>query len=165
MFSEQDLIRPVTAPDPRAYQAMTSAIERQFNRQLPPFHARVHAVVRQFLGSPNCRNDWTAARLKLHPRTLHRRLAAEGTSFQRIKDEIRRDALRYYIQQTNMDFSHISEILGFAEQSVMTRCCRRWFSASPTGLRLKAPSPPRPAPRPGRPVPPAAMGSPAHRCR
>lgn len=138
VFSGHDLACPVIDPDVLALRRITSFIETQLPRQLPPLHAQVHAVVLQFLGSPNCSNDWTAGRLNLHPRTLHRRLAAEGTSFQRIKDDIRRDMLRYYIQQTAMDFMRISERLGFAEQSVMTRCCRRWFSASPSELRLQA---------------------------
>ncbi len=135
MFSAHDLASPIIDPDADTYQQITAFIETQFTRQLPPLHTQVHAVVLQFLGTPNCTNDWTAARLNLHPRTLHRRLAAEGTSFQQIKDEIRRDALRYYIQQTGIEFTRISERLGFAEQSVMTRCCQRWFSASPTKLR------------------------------
>ena len=80
-------------------------------------------------------NREVAAELNLHPRTLHRRLAAEGTSFQKIKDEVRRDVMLYYLQQTRLDFTRISERLGFSEQSVMTRRCNRWFSASPTRVR------------------------------
>ena len=89
----------------------------------------------RFLGSELCGNREVAAELNLHPRTLHRRLAAEGTSFQKIKDEVRRDVMLYYLQQTRLDFTRISERLGFSEQSVMTRRCNRWFSASPTRVR------------------------------
>ena len=71
----------------------------------------------------------------MHSRTLHRPLKSEGTSFQRIKDEVRRDSLLYYVQETKMDFARISERLGFAEQSVMTRTCQRWLSASPSTIR------------------------------
>jgi AraC-like DNA-binding protein len=69
----------------------------------------------------------------------------EGTSFQQVKDEVRRDAMLYYIRQTNLDFAVISEKLGFAEQAVLTRICNRWFSASPSQLRS-----------PGRRVAPAS---------
>ncbi len=137
VFSAQDLASPIVDPDEDAYRKVTCLIAKQFPRQPPPLSAQVHGLVREFLGSPICTNDWTAARLNLHSRTLHRRLAAQGTSFQRIKDEIRRDALLYYIRHTSMDFTRISERLGFAEQSVMTRSCRRWFDDSPTNLRLR----------------------------
>jgi hypothetical protein len=33
---------------------------------------------------------------------MHRRLNAEGTSFQQIKDEVRRDVMLYYLQQTKL---------------------------------------------------------------
>ena len=91
-----------------------------------------------FLGTENCTNDRIATALHLHPRTMHRRLDAEGTSFQQIKDEVRRDVMLYYLQQTQLEFALISERLGFAEQAVMTRSCNRWFSASPTKLRSQA---------------------------
>ena len=122
-------------PDLQIYQAATSFIDAKFTRHRPPLHAQARGVIMQFLGTENCTNDRIATALNLHPRTLHRRLNAEGTSFQQIKDEVRRDVMLYYLQQTHLDFALISERLGFAEQSVMTRRCNRWFSASPTKLR------------------------------
>jgi AraC-like DNA-binding protein len=98
----------------------------------------VRGMILQRLGTDECTNDHIAAELNLHPRTLHRRLAAEDTSFQRVKDEVRRDFMLYYIQRTDLDFCSISEKLGFAEQSVMSRYCARWFSVSPSALRSQA---------------------------
>jgi AraC-like DNA-binding protein len=89
----------------------------------------------QFLWSGDCTNERVAAELNMHSRTLHRRLKSAGTSFQQIKDEVRRDILLYYVQQTDLEFARISERLGFTEQSAMTRSCRRWLSASPTKIR------------------------------
>src|SRR4029077_9913922 len=97
--------------------------------------AQVRGVIMRLLGTEHCTNERIAAELHFHARTLHRRLASDGTSFQQIKDEVRRDVVLYYRQETNLDFGRISEKLGFAEQSVMTRRCNRWFSASPTKLR------------------------------
>ena len=134
-FSERDLACPIIDPDSQAYRAATSFIDARFTRHRPPLHAQARGVIRQFLGTDNCTNDRIAAALNLHPRTMHRRLNAEGTSFQQIKDEVRRDLLLYYLQQTNLNFALVSARLGFAEQSVMTRSCNRWFSASPTKLR------------------------------
>jgi AraC-like DNA-binding protein len=48
------------------------------------------------------------------------------------------DVLLYYPQQTQLNFAVVSEKLGFAEQSVMARYCKRWFNVSPTQLRLQA---------------------------
>lgn len=135
VFSEQDLACPIIDPDLQAYRRVTAFIDRRFTRHRPPLHAQARGLIMQFLGTEHCTNDHVAAELNLHPRTLHRRLKAEGTSFQHIKDEVRRDVMLYYLQQTNFDFARISEKLGFAEQSVMTRTCNRWFAASPTRMR------------------------------
>jgi AraC-like DNA-binding protein len=138
LFSAADLASPVIEPDAEAFARVAAYIGSAFPRQLPPLHAQVRGLIMQYLGLEPCTNDSVAAELHLHPRTLHRRLHAEGTSFQKIKDEVRRDLMLYFLQQTHLDLTRISERLGFAEQSVMTRSCRRWFAASPTGVRLNA---------------------------
>ncbi|MFA7601752.1 MAG: AraC family transcriptional regulator [Novosphingobium sp.] len=135
LFSAADLACPVVDSDAQAFARIAAFIGSAFPDHLPPLHAQVRGVIMQFLGSAPCTNDSVAAELNLHPRTLHRRLRAEGTSFQKIKDEVRRDLMLYYLQQTRLDFTRISERLGFAEQSVMTRSCNRWFAASPTRVR------------------------------
>ena len=135
LFGPADMAAPVIDPDAQAFEEVAAFIGSAFPRHLPPLHAQVRGIVMQYLGSERCTNEAVAAELNLHPRTLHRRLRAEDTSFQKIKDEVRRDAMLYYLQQTRLDFTRISERLGFAEQSVMTRSCNRWFAASPTRVR------------------------------
>ena len=137
-FSEQDMACPVIGSDPDARLHAASFIETAFPVQRPPLHALARGMILRFLGTDECTNEAIAAALNLHPRTLHRRLAGEGTSFQRIKDEVRRDFMLYYIRQTDLDFCNISEKLGFAEQSVMSRYSHRWFASSPSTLRAQA---------------------------
>jgi AraC-like DNA-binding protein len=56
-----------------------------------------------------------SAALELHltERTLRRKLAAEGSQFQRLKDGVRRDMAIHYLSQTSMSISLISQMLGF----------------------------------------------------
>lgn len=136
-FSYEDLACAITDPDAKAYAAVTAFIDREFTRRHPPLHAQARGLIMQRVWTGECSNEHIAADLNLHPRTLHRRLKAEGTSFQQIKDEVRGDIMLYYLQQTDLDFAAISEKLGFAEQSVMTRSCNRWFSVSPTRIRAE----------------------------
>ena len=136
-FSERDLRCPTIAPSAQAYQASTSLIETQFTRVTPPMHALVRAVLLQFLGTEHCTTTEVAAELRLHPRTLHRRLRAEGKAFQEIKDEVRRDAALYYIEQTDLSLTEIAERIGYAEHSVLSRSCVRWFSAAPSRVRSR----------------------------
>ncbi|MET0239055.1 MAG: AraC family transcriptional regulator ligand-binding domain-containing protein [Sphingobium sp.] len=137
VFLTQDLACPVVDSDAVALDKVTAFIDLHYGRQRTPLHAQARGVIMQLLWTGQCTNESVSDALKLHPRTLHRRLRDEGTSFQRIKDEVRRDIMLYYLQQTDMDCMRISEKLGFAEQSVMTRICNRWFAASPTQIRAK----------------------------
>ena len=135
VYSEHDLACPIRAPDAQAYQIAGDMIEARFARHKPPLHACIRGMVTHTLGGEYCTKEHVAAGQGLHPRTMARRLAQEGTSFQLIKDQVRRDRMLYYIQQTGLDFTAISERLGFSEQAVMTRSCHKWFGLSPTALR------------------------------
>ena len=137
IFYDQDLACRIVAPDAGNLERATAFIEQRFTEHRPPLHAQVRGIIMQYLWTGDCTNEQVAAELSMHSRTLHRRLKSEGTSFQKIKDEVRRDMLLYYVQETNLDFVKISERLGFAEQSVMTRTCRRWLSASPSTIRSR----------------------------
>lgn len=135
VFSERDLRCPIVNPDVQLYEMAATFIETRFTRVTPPMHARVRGLVLQYLGGDDCTNERVAADLCLHPRTLHRRLKAEGKSFEGIKDVARRDVALRYLQHTDLSLTRIAERLGYAETSVLSRSCFRWFGASPSRLR------------------------------
>lgn len=92
---------------------------------------RVHAALAQGLGTANSDISSVARLLAIHPRTLQRRLAAEGTTFAAVLDEVRRDAAWRYLTATDLPMNQIAGLLGLSEQSALTRCCRRWWQQSP----------------------------------
>jgi AraC-like DNA-binding protein len=81
-----------------------------------------------------------SAALELHltERTLRRKLAAEGSQFQRLKDGVRRDMAIHYLSQTSMSISLISQVLGFSEPSAFTRAFRQWTGELPKTYRAVA---------------------------
>ena len=76
-----------------------------------------------------------ASQLALHPRTLQRRLAEEGTTFEQVVDDVRRRMTERYLQDTDMSLGHLARELGYGEQSALTRASRRWFGSSPLAYR------------------------------
>lgn len=76
-----------------------------------------------------------AAALHLTERTLRRRLALEGTSFQALKDALRHDRAIHYLAQSSLPISQISRLLGFSEPSAFTRAFRQWTGESPRTYR------------------------------
>lgn len=135
VFTESDLLCPIVQPDEQVYEMATSYIDARYPQAVPQLHARVHSWVSERLGRDECTCEGISAELCMHPRTLQRRLKAEGKSFQSIKDDVRREVALQCLQQTEMPLGRIAEKLGYADASVFSRCCCRWFGASPGQLR------------------------------
>lgn len=136
VLSDADLQQPILHPDAMVYEMATTFIATRFPRMEAPVRACVRSLILRYLGREDCTNERIAAELHLHPRTLQRRLRAEGTSFDEIKDDARRDVAWHYIRQSDLPMTQVAERLGYAEASVLSRSCYRWFSASPRKLRV-----------------------------
>jgi AraC-like DNA-binding protein len=83
-----------------------------------------------------------ARRLGTSARTLQRRLAAAGTTFARIVDDVRRERAEAFLRAGDVSVAEVSWLVGFSEQSAFTRAFRRWTGMSPTELRRAAARPP-----------------------
>lgn len=97
--------------------------------------ARARAVINRCLADGNCTHEYVASVVGLHPRTLQRRLREEGTTFEEIKDGVRRDIALRCLRQRTIPLIRVAEILGYSETSVLSRSCFRWFARSPRQLR------------------------------
>jgi AraC-like DNA-binding protein len=95
----------------------------------------VRTIVRQLLPTGAATLDVVAGQFNLHPKTLQRRLADENTTFAALVDQVRKDAADRYLRSTGIGLSHLARELGYAEQSVLTRSCKRWFGAGPAAYR------------------------------
>ena len=72
-----------------------------------------------------------ASRLNLSPQTLHRRLLSESSSYQRIKDTMRRDLALTKLVQEGRPVSEVAELVGYSEARSFTRAFRNWTGLSP----------------------------------
>lgn len=94
------------------------------------------AMARSLEGGPDF--DAVARLLHLSPRTLHRRLADEGTSFRAIKDAIRRELALHRLEKTRASVSDIAVELGYSEPSAFFRAFRGWTGVSPSVHRKRS---------------------------
>lgn len=78
-------------------------------------------------GGEHCLSASEAARqLALSERTLHRRLAEEGTRFSEMVDEARYRRARELLADRRMTIESIAFAVGFAEPSSFSRAFKRW---------------------------------------
>ena len=79
-----------------------------------------------------------AEAMHLTPRTLIRKLGADGTSFQAIKDALRRDLAIRYLQIGDMSVEAIAHEVGFSSAANFHRAFQRWTGTAPSSYRRKA---------------------------
>jgi AraC-like DNA-binding protein len=73
--------------------------------------------------------------LNMSARTLRRRLEKEGTSYQRIKDNARRDVAITLLSRERLTVSDVAEHLGFSDPSAFHRSFKKWTGQSPGSYR------------------------------
>lgn len=78
-----------------------------------------------------------ARRLRLAPRTLHRRLADEGTSYRAIKDALRREQALQRLEKTKQSVADIAFDLGYSEPSAFFRAFVGWTGMAPNVYRKR----------------------------
>ncbi|WP_395396815.1 AraC family transcriptional regulator ligand-binding domain-containing protein [Novosphingobium sp. BL-8A] len=148
-FRAEDMACPILDPDAETLAAVIAQIRKSSTRQRPTVSTLVRGMVMQRLWTSKCGSEDVARLLAMHPRTLHRRLRDEGSSFQRIKDEVRCDHMLYYLERTELELGAISHKLGFSEQSALSHFARHMLDASPSDLRARAARGAAPIPRGG----------------
>ncbi|MEY8829679.1 AraC family transcriptional regulator ligand-binding domain-containing protein [Sedimentitalea sp. XS_ASV28] len=84
----------------------------------------------------SCQLPEAASALKMTPRTLNRRLKEEGTSFQEIKDALRRDMAIRALQNGQDSIEHIAFETGFSAPANFHRAFRKWTNRTPGSYRI-----------------------------
>jgi len=77
----------------------------------------------------------TANALHVSTATLQRHLAVEGTSFQALKDELRRDIAIVCLNTSTVPLAAIAQELGFADSGAFQRAFKCWTGSSPGTYR------------------------------
>jgi AraC-like DNA-binding protein len=79
-----------------------------------------------------------ARQLAMSPRKLQRRLADEGSSFQEILAETRREAAERFLAESALSAAEVGYLLGYSEPAAFHRAFKRWYGVTPVAYRRKA---------------------------
>lgn len=79
-----------------------------------------------------------AEQLYVTERTLRRRLAAEGTDFRTIFDDIKNTLALNYLRKTSLSVVEIADLLNYTEATNFHRAFQRWNSTTPADYRQQA---------------------------
>ena len=101
----------------------------------PSLHDALRAVLAAATPFADLSVDEAARRLARSRATLARQLAQLGTSFQQVKDELRRDHAIALLADSTLGLAAIADRLGYSAASAFQRAFRDWTGVAPGALR------------------------------
>jgi AraC-like DNA-binding protein len=132
------LALPVPNADVAMYPVLRQHAERllaERAQQAPAIVAQVRAAIARHLSTGPVRLAGIADELQLNPRTLQRKLAEAGSSFQQVLDETRHALAREYLRDPALALIDIAFLLGYQEQSAFTHAFKEWSGLNPGAWR------------------------------
>ncbi|MDO9004901.1 MAG: AraC family transcriptional regulator [Aquabacterium sp.] len=129
---------PLSSADPASFDDAARLCREELDKR--DVNAALSIQVRRNLltrqhGFPSL--QVVARQFHLTPRTLHRRLVAEGTSFQQILDEVREHLAMQYLQAGKLSVQEIAYTLGYNDPANFRRAFKRWTGRAPSTLLIR----------------------------
>jgi AraC-like DNA-binding protein len=123
--------------EPQLYAQLLASAEEKLRKLAvaETFRGRVQQILGPLLHGNTPTIEDTAARLGIPDWTLRRKLKDEGTNFQTLLDEMRKDLALGYMRDTALSFGEIAYILGFSTPGAFQRAFKRWTGVTPGSYR------------------------------
>jgi AraC-like DNA-binding protein len=138
-FDRRSWKRPLRRRDPVLRRVLEGHADEILSRH--PTSNGFIADVRRALASQITRGDVrvgsVARRLMTSARTLQRRLADEGVTFQALVEDSRKEAAALYMSDNTMAISEIAYLLGYSEPAPFHRAFKRWYGVTPDVFRKR----------------------------
>lgn len=138
-FPTSFLALPISNADP----ALLAILERQVQTSLEALDARrdlagrVAFLVSSGLGKTDTSVEAIAREIGMSRRTLHRRLARIGTSFQEVRDTTLEHVAKELLVTTRASMTEIALQLGYADPSAFSRGFKRLAGTAPLQFRMQ----------------------------
>jgi AraC-like DNA-binding protein len=131
------LAEPIRSANPsllRAFEqhadAMLSGMEQQGTRS----HQVAEVLAGRLKGAVPPLSEIARA-MAMSDRNLQRALRNDGTSFQKVLDQVRRDLAISHLADPKTSAGQVGFLLGFSEPSAFHRAFRRWTGKAPSAYR------------------------------
>lgn len=99
--------------------------------------AQVKSLLNVLIRNNECSVEIIGSALAMSPRTLQRRLAAAGTTYRQVVDEVRSDLAWRHVKRSALSINRVADILGYNSPAAFSRAFRRWYNIAPRAARSK----------------------------
>lgn len=119
----------------RLYEKQAAELARRLRTDVP-FAEQARRLL--WVSSPPPDRPTVARLLGLAPRTLSRRLDAEGTSYGELRQEVRFSRAKELLRNPRLQLAEIADRLGFSDPAAFSRAFRKWSGDTPSDWRAAA---------------------------
>ena len=137
-FDLDDLNLSLTSADEQllsVLQGYGDQVLAEIARQSPGLVVSVERAIAEQLGAGSVTLETVASGMGMSPRTLSRKLAAEGTSFFRLLEDLRKSLSKSYLRDSNLVLAEIAFLLGYSGLGSFNDAFKRWTGHSPGQFR------------------------------
>lgn len=138
--SAKDLAMPNLGADPVMAHYSQRLLEREIGANAKTSE-RIRRLIVLLLPRGHCRVEVVAQHLGVDRRTVSNHLAAEGTTYKALVNDMRKELLATYLQSRSRSLSEVAQLLGFSELSAFSRWHRSQFGSNASGLQKTAVQP------------------------
>jgi AraC-like DNA-binding protein len=127
---------PLKMADPEAFRDAAALCRKELDKvnARTSLARRVHRILLERQGAfPTL--QVTARMLHLSPRTLHRRLVDEGTSYRALVDDVRHALAVEHLRANRTSVEAIAFALGYTDLANFRRAFKRWEGVAPSEFR------------------------------
>ncbi len=135
VMSDRWLDEPIPGADPAVHAALEQLIREKEAAEALPFTNRVRRVLRSMVLSGTASAEQVAFMFATSRRSLHRALAADGTSLQLLVNETRFEVARQLLDESDMPAGEIAAALQYSDASAFSRAFKEWSGTSPREWR------------------------------
>lgn len=133
VFAKSDLDRPFVTHNTE----LAAAVTPQLEAELAEAHAsraigdQVKGILKRQMAGRRPVIEEVARALCLSARTLQRRLAEDGASFQQLVQEARRELARHYLLSSSLELNETAYLLGYEDAHSFFRAFHDWEGSPP----------------------------------
>ena len=137
VFRAADAQRPFVTRNAELLGMLAPQFEEELKQENGDenFVERVCIAIQQKLTGRRPTIEDIADALHVSSRTLQRRLQDEGSSFQRVLEEARRQLARHYLNNSVLELNETAYLLGYEDANSFVRAFRTWEGVPPARWR------------------------------
>jgi AraC-like DNA-binding protein len=133
IFRQSDLELPFITHNAELLAMLDPQLDAELNarRSRQTLGDQVKSALKRLLAGQRPTIQTVARQLNLSSRTLQRRLAEGGVTFQQMLDEARRELAHHYLGQSSVELNEAAYLLGYGDPNSFFRAFHGWEGTSP----------------------------------